>query len=145
MDFNPETYPKGTTLFRWLIAKSLSLAEKQKQSLVSTCSILEVPLKPSKLVGPGTCLTFLGIETDTFRSHSLLFHSLLGTTRHLTQHNQNLLVRSSTDPDCRRFNDPHTEHMPWLRQVLNGIKVEAGKAGKQARSNHPFNPEEKTV
>ena len=48
-----------------LVAKSLSLAEEQKQSLVSTCSVLGVPLEPSKLVGPATCLTFLGIEIDT--------------------------------------------------------------------------------
>ena len=48
-----------------LIAKSLSLADEQKQLLVSTCSGLGVPLEPSKLVGPVTCLTFLGIEIDT--------------------------------------------------------------------------------
>jgi len=48
-----------------LVTKSLSKAEEQKQLLVSTCSMLGVPLEPSKLVGPVTCLTFLGIEIDT--------------------------------------------------------------------------------
>ena len=36
-----------------------------EQLLVSTCSVLGVLLEPSKLVGPATCLTFLGIEIDT--------------------------------------------------------------------------------
>ena len=48
-----------------LVTKSLSLAEEQKQLLVSTCSVLGVPLEPSKLVGPAMCLTFLGIEIYT--------------------------------------------------------------------------------
>ena len=48
-----------------LIANSSSMAERQKQTLISTCEILGVPLEPSKLKGPTTCLTFLGIEIDT--------------------------------------------------------------------------------
>ena len=32
------------------------------------------------------------------------------------------------------------EHMPRLRQVLKGVKVEAGKAGKPARSRLPITP-----
>ena len=32
---------------------------------MSTCSVLGVPLEPSKLVRPVTCLTFLGIKIDT--------------------------------------------------------------------------------
>lgn len=48
-----------------LVAKSSSLAEVQKQILTTTCEMLGVPLEPSKLEGPTTCLTFLGIEIDT--------------------------------------------------------------------------------
>ena len=41
---------------------------------------------------------------------------------------------------AHRFKDPHTEHMPRLRQVLKGVKVEAGKAGKPAHSHLPITP-----
>ena len=48
-----------------LVANSLEEAETQKQCLVATFNDLQVPLEPSKLEGPATCLTFLGIEVDT--------------------------------------------------------------------------------
>ena len=48
-----------------LVADSKQQAEDQKQILVSTCERLGVPLELSKLEGPSTCLTFLGIEVDT--------------------------------------------------------------------------------
>lgn len=48
-----------------LVAESRPEAESQKQILVSTWASLGVPLEPSKLEGPVTCLTFLGIEVDT--------------------------------------------------------------------------------
>lgn len=40
-------------------------AEEMKQVLISTWEELGIPLEPSKLEGPETCLTFLGIEVDT--------------------------------------------------------------------------------
>jgi len=40
-------------------------AISQKSRFMSTCSHLGVPLELSKLEGPSTCLTFLGIEVDT--------------------------------------------------------------------------------
>ena len=52
-----------------LVANSLEEAEAQKQCLVSTLNDLQVPLEPSKLEGPPTCLTFLGIEVDTALLH----------------------------------------------------------------------------
>ena len=67
-DSNQTMHPKATIHYLddfILVTKSLSKAEEQKQLLVSTCSMLGVPLEPSKLVGPVTCLTFLGIEIDT--------------------------------------------------------------------------------
>ena len=47
-----------------LVADSKQQAEDQKQILVSNCARLGVPLELSKLEGPSTCLTFLGIEVD---------------------------------------------------------------------------------
>ena len=37
----------------------------QKQLLISVFNYLGVPLEESKLEGPATCLTYLGIEVDT--------------------------------------------------------------------------------
>ena len=48
-----------------LVASSLAEANAQKKILLATCSALGVPLEPTKLEGPSTCLTFLGIEFDT--------------------------------------------------------------------------------
>ena len=48
-----------------LVAESSAEAERQKQTLVSTWERLGVPLEPSKLEGPSTCLMFLGVEVDT--------------------------------------------------------------------------------
>ena len=47
------------------ISDSLEEASTNKQILVDTFNHLGVPLKPSKLEGPVTCLTFLEIEVDT--------------------------------------------------------------------------------
>ena len=48
-----------------LVAKDKGVAQKQKQALLSTFKNLQVPIEQSKLEGPDTCLTFLGIEIDT--------------------------------------------------------------------------------
>ena len=48
-----------------LVAGSLAEANDQKEVLISICSALGVPLEPTKLEGPSTCLKFLGIEFDT--------------------------------------------------------------------------------
>ena len=48
-----------------LVSGSLVEASYQKNILISTCRALGVPLEPSKLEGPATCLQFLGIEFDT--------------------------------------------------------------------------------
>ena len=48
-----------------MVAKDYQLALTQKETLVRTFQTLGVPLEPSKLEGPETCLTFLGIEEDT--------------------------------------------------------------------------------
>ena len=48
-----------------LVASSKSEAEQQKQKLCSVFNKLKVPLETSKLEGPATCLSFLGIEVDT--------------------------------------------------------------------------------
>jgi len=46
------------------MAQSKPLADLQKCTLLSFFS-LGVPVEPSKLEGPSSCLTFLGIEEDT--------------------------------------------------------------------------------
>ena len=48
-----------------LVASSRAEANAQKEILLATCSDLGVPLEPTKLEGPSTCLKFLGIEFDT--------------------------------------------------------------------------------
>ena len=47
------------------VAATQAEALRQKDILVSTCSQLGIPLEMSKLEGPATCLTFMGIEVDT--------------------------------------------------------------------------------
>ena len=34
-------------------------------NILEKCEVLGVPIAPQKLVGPSSCLTFLGIEIDT--------------------------------------------------------------------------------
>ena len=48
-----------------LVADSVEHAITQKSILISSFHHLGVPLELSKLEGPSTCLTFLGIEVDT--------------------------------------------------------------------------------
>ena len=48
-----------------LVSGSFEEADLQKQLLIDTFKTLGVPLETSKLEGPATCLTFLGIEFDT--------------------------------------------------------------------------------
>jgi len=50
------------------MAASVEDASRQKDILVSTCTRLGIPLEMSKMEGPSTCLTFLGIEVDTVAS-----------------------------------------------------------------------------
>ena len=47
------------------VSELLEEAYTNKQILVDTFNNLGVPLELSKLEGPATCLTFLGIEVDT--------------------------------------------------------------------------------
>ena len=47
------------------VSKSLGEAKSKMRTLVATFASLGVPLEPSKLEGPASCLTFLGIELDT--------------------------------------------------------------------------------
>ena len=47
------------------VAASVDQAVSQKSILIDSFQHLGVPLEPSKLEGPTTCLTFLGIQIDT--------------------------------------------------------------------------------
>ena len=48
-----------------LVADSVDRARSDRHILISVSERLGVPLEPSKLEGPSTCLSFLGIEVDT--------------------------------------------------------------------------------
>ena len=48
-----------------MVEGDLVAAEEARELLCSTFEKLGLPLEPSKLEGPSTCLTFLGIEVDT--------------------------------------------------------------------------------
>jgi len=48
-----------------LVAASVDQAMTQKSTLISNFHRLRVPLELSKMEGPSTCLTFLGIQVDT--------------------------------------------------------------------------------
>ena len=63
------SYITWTTLF---IAKTSADAEAHKCTLVNTWNSLGVPLELSKLEGPATYLTFLGIEIDTINMQARL-------------------------------------------------------------------------
>ena len=61
---------KGLKILHYLddfifVSGSFEEANSQKQLLIDTFKALGVPLETSKLEGPATCLTFLGIEFDT--------------------------------------------------------------------------------
>lgn len=48
-----------------LVSSEVEDAKRSRRVLESTFQELGIPLEPSKLEGPSTCLTFLGIEVDT--------------------------------------------------------------------------------
>uniref|UniRef100_A0A1X7TSH8 Reverse transcriptase domain-containing protein n=1 Tax=Amphimedon queenslandica TaxID=400682 RepID=A0A1X7TSH8_AMPQE len=50
-----------------MVEGDLVAAKEAKRLLSSTFEKLGLPLEPSKLEGPSTCLTFLGIEVDTLK------------------------------------------------------------------------------
>ena len=60
-----------------LVAGSREEALRQKQAMLSTFENLQVPIEQSKLEGPDTCLTFLGIEIDTDQLQLCLPHKKL--------------------------------------------------------------------
>uniref|UniRef100_A0A1X7TSG6 Reverse transcriptase domain-containing protein n=1 Tax=Amphimedon queenslandica TaxID=400682 RepID=A0A1X7TSG6_AMPQE len=50
-----------------MVEGDLVAAKEAKRLLCSTFEKLGLSLEPSKLEGPSTCLTFLGIEVDTLK------------------------------------------------------------------------------
>ena len=65
----PSVALPGTT--GWLHSSSQFIAISYRHILIRTFDHLGVPIEPSKLEGPSTCLSFLGIEVDT---DSLMFY-----------------------------------------------------------------------
>ena len=64
-----------------LVAKSLQLAERQKDILLSVFRKLNIPMEESKLEGPSPCLSFLGIEVDTASFQLRLPHDKLANLK----------------------------------------------------------------
>ena len=60
-----------------LVAGSREEALRLKQAMLSTFENLQIPIEQSKLEGPDTCLTFLGIEIDTDQLQLHLPHEKL--------------------------------------------------------------------
>ena len=60
-----------------VVAKSLNLAEKQKDILLSVFRKFIIPMEESKLEGPSPCLSSLGIEVDTASFQLRLLHDEL--------------------------------------------------------------------
>ena len=99
--------------------KTCKAAEHGYLDFCSKFSIISLPTSEATLCYFAACLGQQGISHNTIRTY------LSGIRQIQIAHG---------------FKDPHTEHMPRLRQVLKGVKVEAGKAGKPARSRLPITP-----
>lgn len=64
-----------------IVADNRSKAEHQKATMLATFGKLKVPIEQSKLEGPATCLSFLGIEIDTELLQLRLPNSKLSTLK----------------------------------------------------------------
>ena len=64
-----------------IVAGNRRRAEQQKATMLATFSKLKVPIEQSKLEGPATCLSFLGIEIDTELLQLRLPNSKLSTLK----------------------------------------------------------------
>ena len=100
-----------------VVVESRSEADQKKEKLVSTFASLGVPLEPSKLEGPSTCLTFLGIEVDTQGLQLRLPEEKLGRLK--------TLLESTTGKKSLRQRD---------LQSLVGLLQHAAKVVKPGRS-----------
>ena len=84
-----------------LVTKDQSSATLQKELLVATFQSLGVPIEESKLEGPTTCLTFLGIEADTIALQLRLPQEKLANLRALLS--SNVLRKSMTKKDLQKL------------------------------------------
>ena len=48
-----------------IVAPSFQLRNSQLSNFISFCDVVGVPIAPDKTCGPGTVLSFAGIELDT--------------------------------------------------------------------------------
>ena len=84
-----------------LVASFLVQAHPDKSTLITTIHHLGVPLEVSKLEGPSSCLTFLGIEVDT---EALMFR-LPPTVISCRDYNHNYLDASIVAPSQKENTD----------------------------------------
>ena len=96
--------------------KTYSAAEHRYQSFCSSCNIKPLPVTESTLCYFAACLGQQGL------SHNSISTYLSGIWQLQISH------------------DPHVDQMPSLRQVLKGIKIEAGRKEKTPCSHLPITP-----
>lgn len=99
--------------------KTYKAAERRYLDFCTKFSITPLPTSESVLCYFTACLGQQGISHNTIKTY------LSGIRQIQISHG---------------FSDPKMDHMPRLRQILKGVKVEAGKAGKPARSRLPITP-----
>ena len=94
-------------------------AERRYQTFCSSFNIKPLPVTESILCYFVACLGQQGL------SHNSISTYLSGIRQLQISHG---------------LGDPHVDQMPCLRQVLKGIKIEAGRKGKAPRSRLPITP-----
>ena len=84
-----------------LVAKDQPSAVLQKELLIANFQRLGVPMEESKLEGPTSCLTFLGIEVDTISLQLRLPQEKLLNLKELLSYN--VLRKSMTKKDLQKL------------------------------------------
>ena len=99
--------------------KTYLAAERHYQTFCSSFNIKPLPVTESILCYFAACLGQQGL------SHNSISTYLSGIRQLQISHG---------------LGDPHVDQMPCLRQVLKGIKIEAGRKGKAPCSRLPITP-----
>ena len=84
-----------------LVSKDQSSAALQKELLITNFQRLGVPIEESKLEGPSSCLTFLGIEVDTIALQLRLPQEKLVNLKELLGYN--VFRKSITKKDLQKL------------------------------------------
>ena len=99
--------------------KTYKAAERKYLSFCTDFSFIPIPTSENVLCYFAACLGQQGLAASSIRTYLSGIRQL-----HI----------------ARGFPDPHIDHMPRLRQVLRGIKVQASQSGKASRPRLPITP-----